>query len=37
MIVLGIGAAITAILTMAAISIVINLEHNRSLRRNAVF
>ncbi|MDP9628442.1 UNVERIFIED_ORG: hypothetical protein J2W85_000490 [Ensifer adhaerens] len=37
MIVLGIGAALTAILTMMAVSIVLNLEHNRSTNRSSVF
>ncbi len=37
MIVLGIGAALTAILTMTAVSIVLNIEHNRSIKRSSVF
>ncbi|EHK76994.1 hypothetical protein SM0020_16101 [Sinorhizobium meliloti CCNWSX0020] len=37
MIVLGIGAIITATLAMAAISIVVNLEHGRATSRTSVF
>ncbi|XEN29653.1 hypothetical protein M728_000250 [Ensifer sp. WSM1721] len=37
MIVLGISAIITATLALAAISIVVNLEHRRPASRNSVF